>query len=209
MAKQVVPTKGNLMALKKSLKLAYSGYELMDKKRNILTREMMSLLDDVNKVKDEISKAYVNAYQAMQDANISMGISTDVMESVPVDNGISISYRSVMGVELVKINYTPQPINMYYGFAQTTSKVDYAYQCFARAKEMTTLLAEVENSVFALAKAINKSQKRANALKNIVIPNYEANIKYISEALDEKEREEFSRQKIIKHQKMMKEQVIK
>ena len=65
-------------------------------------------------------------------------------------------------------------------------------------KELTVVLAEVENSVYRLANAIRKAQKRANALKNIVIPEFEGNIKFISDALEEKEREEFSRQKVIK-----------
>ena len=63
------------------------------------------------------------------------------------------------------------------------------------------LIAEVDNSVYRLANAIRKTQKRANALKNISIPEFEATVKFISEALDEKEREEFSRQKVIKAQK--------
>ena len=46
-----------------------------------------------------------------------------------------------------------------------------------------------------------KSQKRANALKNIVIPELEETIKFISESLEEKEREEFSRLKVIKANK--------
>ena len=49
MANQVVPTKGNLMATKKSLELARLGYDLLDKKRNVLIKEMMSLLDDLCK----------------------------------------------------------------------------------------------------------------------------------------------------------------
>ena len=66
---------------------------------------------------------------------------------------------------------------------------------------MTVVLAEVENSVYRLANNIRKTQKRANALKNISIPRFEETIKFISESLEEKEREEFSRQKVIKNQK--------
>ena len=78
--------------------------------------------------------------------------------------------------------------------------MDYAYECFYRVKELTVVLAEVENSVYRLANTIRKTQKRANALKNISIPRFEETIKFISESL-EKEREEFSRQKVIKNQK--------
>ena len=66
---------------------------------------------------------------------------------------------------------------------------------------LTVVLAEVENSVYRLANTIRKTQKRANALKNISIPRFEKTIKFISESLEEKEREEFSRQKVIKNQK--------
>lgn len=87
---------------------------------------------------------------------------------------------------------------MTYGLERANSKLDYAYRCFAKVKEMTIVLAEVENSVYRLANTIRKTQKRANALKNIVIPDFKLTVKNISDALEEKEREEFSRQKVIK-----------
>ena len=201
MANQVVPTKGNLMATKKSLELARLGYDLLDKKRNVLIKEMMSLLDDVKEIRDDITDSYDRAYAALREANESLGIISDVVEGVPIDDGISVKYRSVMGVELPKIEYEKTPLRVGYGFERANSKVDYAYICFYHVKEMTVRLAEVENSVYRLANNIRKTQKRANALQNISIPRFEATVKMITEALDEKDREEFSRQKVIKAQK--------
>ena len=66
---------------------------------------------------------------------------------------------------------------------------------------LTVELAEIENSVYRLADSIKKTQKRANALKNIMIPRFEETVKFISDALDEKDREEFSRLKVIKKKK--------
>ena len=63
---------------------------------------------------------------------------------------------------------------------------------------MLVELAEIENSVYRLAVAINKTQSRANALKNVIIPDLDDTCKYITDALEEKEREEFSRLKVIK-----------
>lgn len=198
MALRVVPTKGNLIATKKSLDLANLGYDLLDKKRNILIKEMMTLLDDVKLIRDQITSSYQNAYDALQEANISLGIIADLVTSTPIDTGISIAYRSVMGVEIPKISYTKQELQCMYDIERSNSKVDYAYQCFCHVKELTVLLAEVENSVYRLANAIRKTQKRANALKNISIPEFMEVSKMISESLEEKEREEFSRQKVIK-----------
>ena len=201
MALKVVPTKGNLIAMKKSLQLANLGYNLMDQKRNVLIKEMMTLLDDVKIIRDQITSSYQEAYDALQEANISMGLISSIVNSTPEDYGISIAYRSVMGVEIPKISYNHQPLKMTYDIERSNSKVDYAYNCFYRVKQLTVLLAEVENSVYRLANTIRKTQKRANALKNISIPRFESTIKVISEALEEKEREEFTRQKVIKEMK--------
>ena len=201
MALKVVPTKGNLIAMKKSLQLANLGYNLMDQKRNVLIKEMMTLLDDVKLIRDRITSSYQEAYDALQEANISMGLITDIVNSTPEDYGISIAYRSVMGVEIPKIAYDKQPLKMTYDIERSNSKVDYAYNCFYNVKQLTVLLAEVENSVYRLANTIRKTQKRANALRNISIPRFESTIKVISEALEENEREEFTRQKVIKEMK--------
>ncbi len=201
MAKQVFPTKGNLIAMKKSHNLAKTGYELMDRKRNILTREMMSLLDDVRLLRDEITAAYQRAYFALQQANMSLGVINDIVEAVPVDSNLFVTYRSVMGVEIPKLKYEQGSLELTYGLARGNSKLDYAYRCFHDVKLLTVTLAEIDNAVYRLANAIRKAQKRANALKNIVIPDFEYNIKFIADALEEKEREEFSRQKVIKLKK--------
>ena len=186
--KQVFPTKGNLIAAKKSNALATMGYELMDRKRNILTREMMEQVENVRMLREQITETYQTAYQALQEANITLGVISNLAEAIPVDDGLHVTYHSVMGVEIPKVHYTEQ-------------KLDYAYLCFHRVKVMTVTLVEVENSVYRLANAIRKAQKRANALRNIVIPGFEHDIKFISDALEEKEREEFSRQKVIKNNK--------
>ena len=142
----VTPTKGSLIAIQKSLELSTLGFDLLDRKRNILIREMMLLIDQVKSLRGEISQTYRSAYEALQEANVTLGI---VQE--------------------------------------------------------TALLAEVENSVYRLANAIRKTQRRANALENIVIPRYRETARFITDALEEKDREEFSRLKVIKAAKMKKE----
>ena len=201
MANQVFPTKGNLISTKKSLELAVLGFDLMDRKRNILIREMMDQVENVKKIRDDIAKVYREAYYALSEANMSLGLISDIVDEVPIDNGIHVTYRSVMGVELPKITYEQPSMELTYGLDRANSKLDYCYRCFSEVKQLTIVLVQVENSVYRLANAIMKTQKRANALKNIVIPNMESTVKFITESLEEKEREEFSRQKVIKTMK--------
>lgn len=201
MSEQVVPTKGNLLATKKSLQLSRSGFDLLDRKRNILIREMMSLIDRANKLQGNIDHAYEEAYAALQRANITLGIVNEISQAVPVEDGLNLAYRSVMGVEIPMVSLHSEEIKIPFGLMSTNILLDRAYLKFREVKKLTAELAEVENSVYRLANAVKKTQKRANALKNIMIPRFEQTVKTISEALEEKDREEFSRMKIIKQQK--------
>ena len=203
MAVQAVPTKGNLITSKKSLALARTGYELLDKKRNILVREMMTLIDRATEIQTKIDVTYSKAYLALQKANITLGYIDDLAKTVPEDNSLKLSYRSVMGVEIpiVTIDEDSQENGLFFGLDVTNSAFDEAYMRFREVKRLTADLAEVENSVYRLADSIKKTQKRANALKNIMIPRFEETVKFITDALEEKDREEFSRLKVIKAQK--------
>jgi V/A-type H+-transporting ATPase subunit D len=206
MAEQVFPTKGNLLNIQKSLKLATVGYELLDKKRNILIRELMQMVNKAKELRGTIDDIYVQAYHALQMANIAQGIIENVAEAMPIDNTLKVSYRSVMGCELpqVAIKEYEKP-RLLYGFLATDENVDMAYLSFERVKFMTAALAEVDNGIYRLTNAIRKTQTRANALQNIVIPRYKRIVKFITESLEEKEREDFSRMKVIKSQKAVRD----
>ncbi len=207
MAQKITATKGNLIKVKKSLALAENGYSLMDRKRNILIREMMSLVDKVKLLRNEIKQAYDTGYYLLQQANLSTGVISSLAKEIPVENSIRMTYRSVMGVEIPNVIYNPSPkTSIPYGLAESNSRVDEAFLQFQKVKELTMVLAEVDNSVYRLASAIQKTQKRANALKNIVIPGFEKDVKEISDSLEEKEREEFSRMKVIKQEKLKSEE---
>lgn len=199
MAAQVAATKGNLIRMKRALALANSGYELMDRKRNILVSEMMQLVDKVKLLRDEITQAYSTGYYLLQQANIYSGVIQRIASEIPVEKNIQLTYRSVMGVEVPNVIFhEDENHEIAYGLEETNSKIDEAYLQFQKVKELTMVLAEVDNAVYRLANAISKTQKRANALKNVVIPRYTNTIRFINDSLDEKEREEFSRMKVIK-----------
>ncbi|MGB4985291.1 MAG: V-type ATP synthase subunit D [Erysipelotrichaceae bacterium] len=201
MASKVVPTKGNLIAIKHSLALATNGYDLLDRKRNVLIKEMMQLTSKVKILRDDLASKYQEAYRLLQIANISLGVIMDIANSVSIEDTVKITYRSIMGVEIPQVTIDNSNLKMEYGFEYTNTRLDEAYLAFVEVKQYTVILAEIDNSVYRLANAIRKTQKRANALKNVVIPNMKNDIKFISDSLEEKEREEFTRLKVLKNQK--------
>ena len=138
---------------------------------------------------------------ALQKANINLGFCREAAETVPVDDSLKITYRSVMGVEIPLVSVAEPSKSIPFGAYTSDSLLDEAFMRFSEVKKLTAALAEIENSVYRLAISIGKTQKRANALKNVVIPKFSASIKYISDALDEKDREDFSRLKVIKRRK--------
>ena len=195
----VIPTKGNLMTLKRSLSLARLGYDLMDRKRNILIREIMGLIDKATELQERIDSTFSSAYAALQSANITLGQHMELAEMAEPDNSIQLRVRSVMGVEIpVVTGSTESADSVPYGFFLTNSSLDMAREGFEKVKHLTLELAEMETSIYRLAVAIKKTQKRANALQNIIIPGFTRDVKFITGALEEKEREEFSRLKVIK-----------
>ncbi len=201
MNSQVAPTKGNLLNTKKSLEFATMGFDLLDKKRNILVREMMSLIDRATEIQDNIDSTYAKAYESLQMANVTNGISQTIAKSIPEEDSLILSYRSVMGVEIPILsmkndksveNFLPFDLEI------TNQWLDKAYQEFIKVKELTVKLAEVETSVYRLADSIKKTQKRANALKNVMIPKFKETIKTITSVLEENNRDTFSTLKLLK-----------
>ncbi|QIK57666.1 V-type ATP synthase subunit D [Erysipelothrix sp. HDW6A] len=191
-------TKGNLLANKESLRLARVGYDLMDRKRMILMQELTKLMDDVKELRDVIDVAYEEAYVALQRANVSYGVIDRLAKLMPIEDDIKIVYRSVMGIEIPKVTLEEKPLEIPFSLGISNSTLDDVFIKMRQVKYYTVKLAELDNGMYRLAKAIEKSRKRANALDKIVIPDLENNIRVISDALEEKDREEFLRMKKVK-----------
>ncbi|HRV33382.1 MAG TPA: V-type ATP synthase subunit D [Anaerovoracaceae bacterium] len=201
MAMLIAPTKSNLIKAKSSLNLSKSGFELLDQKRNVLIREMMDLAEKAKNIQTEISAIFAEAYEALQVANITLGIKNveDMTYSIPNNESFDVLMKSIMGVDIPIIKYQRSDILPAYGFYNTNLALDRARQQFNEVHYKIYDLAEIENSIFKLAKEIEKTNKRTNALKHIQIPKYQEQIKQIQETLEEKEREDFFRLKRVKN----------
>ena len=133
------PTKGNLILAKNSLALASQGYVLMDKKRNILLRELMGLIDQAKDIQAEIDATFTSAYKALERANIELGINfvQEIATSMPVDDTIRIKTRSIMGTEIPLVQHDPTPPALTYALYSTKESLDDARMQFEKVKELT------------------------------------------------------------------------
>ena len=196
-----VPTKGNLLKAQSSLELSKQGYDLMDRKRNILIRELMQYIDEARAIQSEIDEKFGKAYHLLQRANMEMGrtMVSSAAGGVPEEDSVTVKLRSVMGTEIPLVRYKrDSSLKPSYSLYGTRASIDMARVAFEDVKELIIKLSTVEISAYRLAANIKTTQKRANALKNITIPKYEALVKEISDVLEENEREEFTRLKVVK-----------
>lgn len=197
------PTRMELLSLKNRTKLAVKGHGLLKEKRDALIKEFFDILDRVKGVREAAEKSLKEANEALLEAQIAMGdlavrkASLSVKESIDVD----IKSRSVMGVSVPITNVKMEErsiIDRGYSFADTTIQLDEAAKKFEESVKFLIELGEVEKTIFLLAEEIEATKRRVNALEHIMIPRFENTEKYIDMRLQEMERENFVRLKMIR-----------
>ncbi len=194
-------TRINLLRFKRSLEIAESGREILEKKRDILMMELRNFTYDMQRTREELGKALTEATSYIEKAVVSLG-SENVernAESTVISADFSVDYRSVMGVTvpITKLEGdVPQPD---YGFSGTNIYLDSAYKKFHELLDLLCKLTELEETVHRIADAVEATQRRVNALKQIHIPRYRRIVREIETVLEEREREEFVRMKKVKN----------
>ena len=211
MAIKVTPTKANLIASKNALILAEKGYDLLDKKRTVLIKEMMDLNKNAKTLQSQIEEKFKDSYDELVMATISMGALSfkELGEAAPEENDFEVISRSVMGLELPKVKYEKKKVKADYSLHKSNAAFDRAKINISEILPVIYELAEIETSVFRLANEIKKTAKRANALDKIQIPKYKHFIREIEDILAEKEREDFFRLKKVKNKKNRKNKEVK
>lgn len=200
------PTKANLMKAKNQLRLIKEGYEILDKKRKALIGQYNAKINQRN----ELNKV-VNSYIKVVKKNIKKAIVTtgedrlkSIALSVPLDESITLKEKKFMQTKIFEINFDEKKLDLSYSLNLTSSLFDEALLSLNDLKEKVYKLAELDTTIKNLDTEIKKTSKKVNSLEKVQIPNYEAIIKSISGQIEEREREEFSKSKIIKDKKISK-----
>jgi len=190
----------NLLRLKRSLKLAESGREILEKKRDVLMVELRNFAYDMQRIREELSEILREIYSYIEKAAVHLGFEQieKIAESTSIPVDFSIDYRSVMGVIIPTLKVKVEEVQPNYGFFGTNVYLDLAFIKIRSLLDVICKLAELEESVYRIANAIESTQRRVNALKQIHIPRYRELIRNIESILEEREREEFVRMKKIK-----------
>ena len=205
-SENVSPTRINLIQTKRTLRLAISGRDVLERKRDILLRELRNSIYEAERIREELSEALAKAYQGLKEANMAKGSETiaNVAMGSSLEADFLLDFRSIMGVIVPLVEFQSKlDVKPDYGFANTSAELDKAFKQFYNVLKLIADLARVEGTTFQIAYDVRRTQRRVNALNYVVIPLYTNITKRIELVLEEKEREEFVRTKLIK--RMIKE----
>jgi len=196
----IAATKTNLLKSKKLLSLTREGHDLLDEKRRILINELTSIVHIVDKLQHEVDTAMQSAYELVDKAIVIMGRKKleELSFSIDIKTSLSISERRVMGVSLPVIDMSVRENPPYYSTYEVSFHVDEIIIKFKEALKLITQLAEKKIALIRIAKEVQKTIRKVNALEKIYLPFYETSVKYINDKLDEDSREAFSMLKLIK-----------
>ncbi len=195
----VKPTRMDLLRIRKRKVLAENGHELLSEKKDALINEFFQVVDKRRSLRKEVNTLLKDSYRSLIEAQMVMGKEEikSISDGAVQMEGIKTDKGAVMGVTVPSFKIDI-PEDKFYGYAETSVKLDEAVENFRRSLEKALELAEVEGKLSRLADEIEKAKRRVNALEYIYIPKLEATITYIERQIEEREREDFFRRKKIK-----------
>ena len=196
----VPPTKSSLFAVKAQLTIAREGYELLEQKREILVMELMRMVEEVKLLERDIDARVATAYKALTRTllRLGRGEARNVAEGVTVEYAAKEKSGRLMGIPLPSLDITMPALQLRYSFLGTDSSCDATMSEFHELLKLVSRMAEIRTMVWRLAKEVRKTQRRVNALEKIVIPDVLETRSFIEGVLEEREREVFFVQKILK-----------
>jgi V/A-type H+-transporting ATPase subunit D len=196
----IAPTRTNLIRLKKELRFAKEGYEILDRKREALTGELVRVAKEADTLQKEVWAMLETAYEAMEQARLVMGSDHVEWASLAVNKTVDVRLRlrGIMGVAIPQIEARGEPPKLLYSPGDTAAVLDEASNAFREVLVRIPQLSMLTAAVWRLANELKKTQRRVNALQHIFIPQYQHQIEFIVSSLEEREREETFRLKWLK-----------
>jgi len=199
----VKPTRSELIATRRRIKLSISGHKLLKMKRDGLIIEFFELLPKVKDMRSQLVELYIVADKKLAVAMVADGKSAlrSAANCVRTPPQVELSEYNIMGVVVPKIKVSTIQKSVEergYGLIGTSVRIDESVHAFEKLAEKVLEAAELETTMKKLLDEIESTKRRVNALEFKVIPQLEEVAAYITLRLEELERENIFRLKRIK-----------
>lgn len=203
----IAPTKSNLLKEKENLALAVEGYELLERKREILMMELMKRVDQVRVLEREIEEKALSAYPVMRRMILTIGRerARELAEGMKNDMILRDTLVQAAGQRIPSLEAVIPERKLQSSFEGSTVDTDETVAEFASLLEKLVAMAGLRTVVWRLAREVKKTQRRVNALDKIVIPESRARKAFIESSLEERERDAIFATKLLKAKNEAKE----
>ncbi len=199
------PTRYTLLRIKRRREVLSRGMELIRRRREALTKEFMSLVEECLKRRDELTEHMQRAQRKLEFATVMNPASVESLSSAAKrDITVEVKVKNIWGVNVPEVEDIPLSRGLR---AMGVSALVESAQTIDAALEFESIMAELvriasrETRLVRIGEMIRKDTRRINALEELVLPQLEKNIKTIERVLEEREREEVFRLKRYKSRK--------
>lgn len=193
-------TRMELLALKNRMKLAERGHNLLREKRDSLIMEFFNIISEIKESREKVDQSLAEAFSALTQAKMIMGPARviEFAYASKFEADLKISTRSMMGVRVPVLSVEQRSSELPYSLSDSSTKFDVMGEKFKEALKAIVQLAEIESTVKRLALEIERTKRRVSALETIVIPRLDATVRFVKLALEERDREDFVRLKMVR-----------
>ena len=197
---ELPPTKSSLRKLKENLAFAYEGYDLLNQKREILAIEIVRKISEIRRIETDFQQVLNELYDQYRKAAVDMGADVMTLQSCSETRSyfLNMEFTKLMGLRMPIIRLKlkiPHPV---FTLPQTTATYDEARDQSRKTLLILAEYATMTKSIIMLSRELKKVQRRVNALEKIFIPQHEEAKKYITDRIEEMEREEIFVKKLIR-----------
>lgn len=202
MSQEIPANRMELLSVKKRKKLAQTGHNLLEKKRDALIQKFFEYVKEYRELAADTLIQLAQAYEKLHVAQAVSGVNRVKSLAYSAQESFSAkkTTNNIMGVKIDSLEIHKTAVTHNASLIGTSNYVTQARESFQQVVPELVKLAELEQTIFSLADEIRKTKRRVNALEHIYLPRLESTQKRISDRLAEIEREEFTRLKHVKEQ---------
>lgn len=206
----IAPTRSNLLELRERIIFLDQGYQLLERKREMLTRLVSSQLKQYRSLRSETHQNLKDAYRSLSISQMRMGTRRIRQLALGIPPGLEVKIlpRRNMGVQYPSVEIKNLPLHPL-GLLGTDVMLDETRKSFSVMATSMARLAEVESALWRLLEEQRKTQKRVNALKYNIIPKFRRTIRYVESMLEEEERNVLFQYKRLQERKPVQHQEVK
>jgi len=196
---KVPPTKSTLLALRRQVVVLQQGHDLLERKRELLTRLVYQRLHQYRALRRTVAAALQEAYRWLAIAHMRMGSTQLRQATLGLQPALAVHIlpRSSIGVEYPTVAAERLPLQPV-GLMWTDASYDEARRRMADIALLLAQLGEAETALWRLLAEQRKTQKRVNALRHNVIPRYHATVRHIEAVLAEEDRNTLFQLKVLR-----------